>query len=63
MESNSTFAVNASSVAEAETEAAELCSGLEEGVCVSWFQGSGDVDRRKFDQRFGKDLQEIKDHS
>ena len=52
MESNSTFAVNASSVAEEEAEAAaaELCSGLEEGVCVSWFQGSGDVDRGKFVQ-------------
>ena len=53
MESNSTFAVNASSVAEEEAAAAaaaELCSGLEEGVCVSWFQGSGDVDRGKFVQ-------------
>ena len=51
MESNSTFGVNASSVAEEEAAAAaELCSGLEEGVCVSWFQGSGDVDRGKFVQ-------------
>ena len=39
MDGNSTFAVNASA-----EEEAEPCSGfMQEGVCVSWFQGLGNI--------------------